>query len=612
MSARGKIFAVLCAAAGALVALAPFAARQIFSDEVFDGVFGDSLCSLPVQMGGRAMPLSSAAADVLKRVSGKSTAKIGGARVSATKWLWLMNGKSADMAGEKLLRTDSRDLQKLLSAKGRYVSYADVSEKYGELEKSASDAQGGVYARACADILEAAGAFANAADCFAADIYGQASLLEGVEKWFASVSEAAAEIERAQKNASKPDESKLVGASMGLTRLRELSKFEDADTDGLVKTIVVGEEFFTPARAMLDRHLSPAARELVKIYAALADAAAQNNKTSLAQLGKKAFEILKKDPKIDFIRIKIEVFYNAIDPFFAGLLLYAAAFLGFCAGGFWRGRFARCAAIFLSYAAVVHVLAIAARVYIQMRPPVTNFYSSVVFTGAVAAVFGLVMYVKKGSRLAALSASFCGLASLLIAVNLPHSGDTMGVMRAVLNSNFWLSAHVMTIMIGYCGLFLAGFAASFRLVGNAFSRGNFGMATKQVADGVYALLCGCLLFTFVGTMLGGVWADMSWGRFWGWDPKENGALMIVLWTAGAIHCRLLKICNDRMFLVLAALGNVVVAWAWFGVNLLGVGLHSYGFVDGGWTWFIIFVILQILVAPFGFLVYKDDNIILKK
>ena len=89
MSARGKIFAALCAAAGALVALAPFAARQIFSDEVFDGVFGDSLCSLPVQMGGRAMPLSSAAADVLKRVSGKSTAKIGGARVSATKWLWL-------------------------------------------------------------------------------------------------------------------------------------------------------------------------------------------------------------------------------------------------------------------------------------------------------------------------------------------------------------------------------------------------------------------------------------------------------------------------------------------------------------------------------------------
>lgn len=102
-------------------------------------------------------------------------------------------------------------------------------------------------------------------------------------------------------------------------------------------------------------------------------------------------------------------------------------------------------------------------------------------------------------------------------------------------------------------------------------------------------------------MLGGIWADMSWGRFWGWDPKENGALMIVLWCAAAIHARIMGVVGDRIFLALAAFGNIIAAWAWFGVNLMGVGLHAYGFIDGGWLWFFIFVILQASVIPLAFL-----------
>lgn len=116
-----------------------------------------------------------------------------------------------------------------------------------------------------------------------------------------------------------------------------------------------------------------------------------------------------------------------------------------------------------------------------------------------------------------------------------------------------------------------------------FGQGEKGL--KAGSCGVYRILLVALFFCFLGTMLGGIWADMSWGRFWGWDPKENGALMTLLWCSCTLHARLLHVCSCQGFLVLASLGNIVAAWGWFGVNLMGIGLHSYGFVEGGWFWF---------------------------
>ena len=97
---------------------------------------------------------------------------------------------------------------------------------------------------------------------------------------------------------------------------------------------------------------------------------------------------------------------------------------------------------------------------------------------------------------------------------------------------------------------------------------------------VYGIICFATLFSFVGTILGGIWADQSWGRFWGWDPKENGALLIVLWNAVILHARWGGMIRERGLAILAAGGNIVTCWSWFGVNELGVGLHSYGFTEG--------------------------------
>ena len=120
----------------------------------------------------------------------------------------------------------------------------------------------------------------------------------------------------------------------------------------------------------------------------------------------------------------------------------------------------------------------------------------------------------------------------------------------------------------------------------------------QVGRMVYGVLCFALFFSLVGTVLGGLWADDSWGRFWGWDPKENGAMLIVLWNALILHARWDKMVGDYGTSVLAMFGNIVTAWSWFGVNELRAGLHSYGFTEGRLFALAAFVFAQVAIMLF--------------
>ena len=122
---------------------------------------------------------------------------------------------------------------------------------------------------------------------------------------------------------------------------------------------------------------------------------------------------------------------------------------------------------------------------------------------------------------------------------------------------------------------------------------------------IYGVLCFAIFFSFVGTVLGGLWADDSWGRFWGWDPKENGALIIVLWNALVLHARWAGLIRARGLAVLAVAGNITTAWSWFGVNELGVGLHSYGFTEGVLVNLSWFVLSQLLIIGIGCLPIFD-------
>jgi len=135
-------------------------------------------------------------------------------------------------------------------------------------------------------------------------------------------------------------------------------------------------------------------------------------------------------------------------------------------------------------------------------------------------------------------------------------------------------------------------------VAAAAGRGELG---KSLAKMIYGIICFATLFSFVGTVLGGIWADQSWGRFWGWDPKENGALIIVLWNALILHARWGGMVRERGLVNLALVGNIVTSWSWFGVNMLGIGLHSYGFLDAAFLWLMMFVVSQLLLIGLGLL-----------
>ena len=118
---------------------------------------------------------------------------------------------------------------------------------------------------------------------------------------------------------------------------------------------------------------------------------------------------------------------------------------------------------------------------------------------------------------------------------------------------------------------------------------------------IYGVVCFATLLSFTGTVLGGIWADQSWGRFWGWDPKENGALLIVIWNALILHARWGGMVKQRGMAVLAVVGNMVTGWSWFGTNQLGVGLHAYGFNNTLATGLVIFWASQMAAIALGLL-----------
>ncbi|QEG35666.1 cytochrome c biogenesis protein [Bythopirellula goksoeyrii] len=311
-------------------------------------------------------------------------------------------------------------------------------------------------------------------------------------------------------------------------------------------------------------------------------------------LSRKTAEIL------DLNRIDYEAYINQFNPFVLAMALYLVCFvLSACSWLGWTAILNRSANWLLWFTFLLHTYALGARIYISGRPPVTNLYSSAVFIGWAAVLFALVYEHVYRRGLGNLLAAVVGFPTLFIAYNLAGDGDTYMVLQAVLDTQFWLATHVVCITLGYATTILAGMMGLvyvfMALVLNRLDAEN----RKQLIRMMYGTICFALFFSFVGTVLGGLWADDSWGRFWGWDPKENGALIIVLWNALVLHARWGGMLAHRSLAVLAVFGNVVTAWSWFGVNLMGVGLHSYGFTEGRLKWLVLFVASQLAAMLLG-------------
>jgi ABC-type transport system involved in cytochrome c biogenesis permease subunit len=248
----------------------------------------------------------------------------------------------------------------------------------------------------------------------------------------------------------------------------------------------------------------------------------------------------------------------------------------------------------------LHTAALLYRMWLHGRPPVTNLYSSGIFVAWGGVALGVILERFWKNGIGAAAAAICGFLSLLVAHNLGLSGeDNLESVRAVLDSNFWLATHVTIVTLGYSATFIAGLLGGIHLFLRAFKADYTG--ADSVGRAAYGILAFATLASFIGTMLGGIWADQSWGRFWGWDPKENGAVLIVLWCAVCLHARWGALVRRDGLMQLLVFGNIVTAWSWFGTNLLGVGLHSYGFTESGFFWLCLFIASQLAVIALGWL-----------
>ena len=245
--------------------------------------------------------------------------------------------------------------------------------------------------------------------------------------------------------------------------------------------------------------------------------------------------------------------------------------------------------------AVILTVLFAVRAIVAARPPMSSLYEIVLLVALLLMAFESVAFFCCKNRTYALILPVTLMTAVLLffAKFVLEPGDTFRPIPEVLNSSVFLTLHVFTIALGFAGMILSGVVA--HLVLFRISRTP---NPESRASNLERLLYGTLAFggafTILGTLLGGVWADFAWGRFWGFDPKECGALFVILWAMLLLHLRAGRLVTPRGFALLNAFSSIVTFLCWFGINLLGVGLHSYGFQGGTAMWLIGFVVVDTL------------------
>ena len=301
-------------------------------------------------------------------------------------------------------------------------------------------------------------------------------------------------------------------------------------------------------------------------------------------------------PIFDINLLKTETWYNHANLFIKSTVLYILAFFLLAISWMLKPLFIRkisfaCLLIGLAF----HLYGIYLRIIIMQRPPISTLYESIIFVNMIGVICCVFLEYNRKDGMGIFMGTICGVILHYIGFGYANDGDTLGMLVAVLNSNFWLATHVTTITTGYGTSLFAGLLGHIYLLQVIRDPSNT-KYLKTINGNMFGATIFALFFTLFGTILGGIWADQSWGRFWGWDPKENGALLIVMWQIMMLHMRISGYVKPVGFALGMIMNNIVVALAWFGVNLLSVGLHSYGFASGIARNLVIFIVLELTIG----------------
>lgn len=569
-----------------------------------------AFAELPVQAGGRILPLDSLARNNLRGISGRSSLRLpDGSRMSAIQWLAEVAFRPQQAKHIEVFRIDHDEVlglfgweqgsRKLFSLAELEPHFTAIAEQFSQVPQEAQKRT--PFERQIVRLH-------NALDLYfeinyllqpGDDQLGPPTLQ--YEIWEQTINNAIETVRKSDQEGTELDANALARMRAFIESYQELARLSRVGiTPPRTPEAREEQRWSSLGQTLLDGIRPRTIDPVVMSYARLAEAYIGNQpevfNTQLTQLRSE----LSRHAPLD--RVAFEEFFNTFAPFYQSIVLYVTAFLLVCLGWLTRERFPLTAAFALiALAFVIHTFGLGARMYIQSRPPVTNLYSSAIFVGWGAVLLGLILERYQRQGFGSAMAAMVGFITLVIAHNLAATGDTLEMMRAVLDSNFWLATHVVIITLGYSAMFLAGFIGIAYILLGVFGKMLDREAGKAMAGAVYGTICFATLFSFVGTMLGGVWADQSWGRFWGWDPKENGALMIVLWCAVILHARWGKLVGPVGLMQLAIVGNIITSWSWFGTNMLGIGLHSYGFMEEAFFWLLVFVASQALVIIIGWM-----------
>jgi ABC-type transport system involved in cytochrome c biogenesis permease subunit len=565
---------------------------------------------LPVLLDGRIQPMDSVARNSLLSISGRSIVRLtNGPPLSALEWLMETMTRPEQADQLKIFRVQHPDLEGLLGTEKIGLEYYSINDLTNQFDSIADQARKLLQSEeGIADRVKLRTPFQkdlmhlyNSVELYARlksslEPQGTRDFARELQVYEASIGPGRAALTNSQQGKPADDEAmqRIAAFFKRYTTLSEMAypmiipplpgqsrqDWRNIGTD-LMETLRSGQ-------------MHPAATN----YAAMADAYHSNNPAQFNHAlaayrvwmqENELYPALKKGSR--------EFFFNQIEPFYKSMVIYVAALLLGCI--FWINLsepVRRTGFALLVLAFVIHSLGLGFRMFLEGRPPVTNLYSSAIFIGWGACLFGILLERIFKGGIGLVVAGFIGFSTLIIAHHLALSGDTMEMLQAVLDTNLWLATHVVVVTSGYASMFVAGILAIIYVVRGFFTSTLTPDVAKTLSRMVYGIVCFATLFSFVGTILGGIWADQSWGRFWGWDPKENGALLIVLWNALILHARWGGMIRERGLMAMAVFGNIITSFSWFGVNMLGIGLHSYGFMDKAFPWLVGFDISQVLLV----------------
>lgn len=344
-----------------------------------------------------------------------------------------------------------------------------------------------------------------------------------------------------------------------------------------------------------DNH--PATSEMKRLYANVLQYEAVKNGTAFTVVEDSSPESGKVDAK----RLSMEVFYHKAN---LALIAFALAFIACLLASLnliFKSRKLDVAANGACVAVSGILVALfALRSYVAARAPLSSLYEIVLLVAMLLMAFeaGAFFLCKRRTYTLMVPVTLMAALLLFFAKFVLEPGDTFRPIPAVLNSSVFLTLHVFTIALGFAGMILSGVVAHlalFRMRALPHGRTPLAEGSAPIESLMYGTLVFGAVFTVIGTLLGGVWADYAWGRFWGFDPKECGALFVILWAMLLLHLRAGRFVSERAFAMLNCFNMIVTFLCWFGVNLLGVGLHSYGFQGGTAAWLGAFIAVDALL-----------------